>query len=503
MKDMSLDINNSQPEILEDQVIEENHTSCDHPMKLPLISDKKEILKCRKVKAVLRYHVPNQHKRPEEYAHHTLFMYYPFRKEAELYETDSSTYIDKLLNSDVTRIVNENKVKIELYGELVDIALSNLRSHLTGNQDSYAQQENDDVESLIQTADGLISEDPDDESAIFDESENATCASLPILPEMNDDEINGMICTLNIKQKEIFDVAMKWARDHVKHLSCAQRKLVDPLYLFITGDGGCGKSHHAKTTFQALNKTLSYHAGDPEKAKVLMLAPTGVAAIGNFRRTIPKLNDKKRSKLRTNLSSVKVIPIDELSMVSNCLLLHIHQRLTESFGISKELPFAGISIIALGDLYQLPPINQRPIYAEYKDALLNISPLWRLFRMAELTEVMRQKGDTIFIDLLNKVQIGNIDTHVKSLLQSRFVSTTATNYPTNAMHIWAENMPVYLHNENMLEHLSERLYVINAIDSIPKNGSSSLINKALARSQSQTGGLMHMLQYSLQKLVLM
>ena len=57
--------------------------------------------------------------------------------------------------------------------------------------------------------------------------------------------------------------------------------------------------------------------------------------------------------------------------------------------------FAGLSIIALGDLYQLPPINQRPIYAEYKDAYLNISPLWRLFKIAELTEVMRQKGDTL------------------------------------------------------------------------------------------------------------
>ena len=115
--------------------------------------------------------------------------------------------------------------------------------------------------------------------------------------------------------------------------------------------------------------------------------------------------------------------------------------------------------------------------------------------MAELTEVMRQKGDTIFIDLLNKVRVGNIDTHVESLLQSRFVSTTATNYPANAMHIWAENMPVYLHNENMLERLSERLHVINAIDSIPKNVTSSLINKALAHSQSQTGGLAAVLSF--------
>ena len=30
----------------------------------------KEKFKCKKVKPVLRYHVPNPHKRPEKYAHH-------------------------------------------------------------------------------------------------------------------------------------------------------------------------------------------------------------------------------------------------------------------------------------------------------------------------------------------------------------------------------------------------------------------------------------------------
>ena len=135
-------------------------------------------------------------------------------------------------------------------------------------------------------------------------------------------------------------------------------------------------------------------------------------------KTIPKLNDKNKSKLRNILSSTKVILIDEISMVSNYLLLHIHQRLNEIFG-TEDLAFAGLSLIALGDLYQLPPINQRPIYAQYKDALLNISPLWRLFKIAEFTEVMRQKGDTTFIDLLNKVRVGNMDDHAEELLQSR------------------------------------------------------------------------------------
>ena len=57
------------------------------PVSLPLMSSK-EKLKCRKIRSVLRYHVPNKHKFPEKYSHHLLFMYYPFRSEAELLDPD-------------------------------------------------------------------------------------------------------------------------------------------------------------------------------------------------------------------------------------------------------------------------------------------------------------------------------------------------------------------------------------------------------------------------------
>ena len=78
-------------------------------------------------------------------------------------------------------------------------------------------------------------------------------------------------------------------------------------------------------------------------------------------------------------------------MVSNKLLLQIHQRLVEIFQCSPDKPFAGISVIVFGDFYQLPPIQQRPLYAEFSDSMLNISNLWHLFKIAELTEFMRQR----------------------------------------------------------------------------------------------------------------
>ena len=88
--------------------------------------------------------------------------------------------------------------------------------------------------------------------------------------------------------------------------------------------------------------------------------------------------------------------------------LYIHQRLIEIFGYVSDFskPFAGLTLILVGDLHQLPPVMQKPIYAEFNDDLYNIYPLWRNFQMCELTEVMRQRGDTVLIDLLNNVRLG-------------------------------------------------------------------------------------------------
>ena len=69
-------------------------------------------------------------------------------------------------------------------------------------------------------------------------------------------------------------------------------------------------------------------------------------------------------------------------MVSNKLLLHINQRLSDIFGTTNNAPFAGISIIACGDFYQLPPIQTKPVYEEYSDPMLNIDHCWKYFKIA-------------------------------------------------------------------------------------------------------------------------
>jgi len=177
---------------------------------------------------------------------------------------------------------------------------------------------------------------------------------------------------------------------------------------------------------------LMYKKEDLEKPRVIKLAPTDIASINIQGMTIHTglnipintfrgLTDKQRTSIRNKLQHVHMIIIDEISMVSSKLLLNVHKRLCEIFGVANELPFAGKSILVCGDLYQLPPVMAKPVF-DTEGLMISVYKLWHLFKLAELSESMRQRGDTVFVDLLNDIRVGEIDVNNEKLIKSRFIS---------------------------------------------------------------------------------
>ena len=260
-------------------------------------------------------------------------------------------------------------------------------------------------------------------------------------------------------------------------------KKVEPIYLFITGGGGAGKSHLIKTIYHTVIKTFRYGGMNPENPTVLLSAPTGVAAINingttinaalaipkNTGDTLPAMSDQKRTQMRLSLSELKLLVVDEISMVSNTALHHIHQRLKEIFATSDSQLFAGLSVIALGDLYQLPPIQRKPVFEDYKNEALNLYHPWHVFKMIELTEIMRQKDDQPFIEQLNRFRTGSQTNEDIQCIQSRSTCPLDDNYPTDSLHIWAENNPVTQHNNAKLKQIQRPLFQLTAIDQHPAN----------------------------------
>ena len=78
--------------------------------------------------------------------------------------------------------------------------------------------------------------------------------------------------------------------------------------------------------------------------------------------------------------------------------------------------------------------------------------LRHLFKYAELTEVVRQ-NDKLFIDLLNKVRVDNIDDDVENLFKGSFIRESDENYPKYTLHMYAENEPVMKRHEAALSFL--------------------------------------------------
>ena len=90
--------NDNEPEELTDNLLEDNSlcSPVNYPKTLPLLSSK-ENLHSRKGPFVLKYHVDNKHKYPEQYVHHLLFLFCSFRDESPLLPECDETYTRKLI----------------------------------------------------------------------------------------------------------------------------------------------------------------------------------------------------------------------------------------------------------------------------------------------------------------------------------------------------------------------------------------------------------------------
>ena len=178
-------------------------------------------------------------------------------------------------------------------------------------------------------------------------------------------------------------------------------------------------------------------------------------------------------------------------MVSNIRLLQIHKCVFEIFGCSEAIPFAEKTIILVGDLFQLPQVRKSFAFSQCDSVFGSIFQLWDLFTIFELTEVMRQQGDPLFIDILNAARVGDLSNRDIEIFNSR--KGDIENVPADSTVIFAENSLKYSFNIAKLENLSETDLEIFAIDKIPEGTPSALIDNLNVKSQSSTRGLTHCL----------
>jgi len=236
--------------------------------------------------------------------------------------------------------------------------------------------------------------------------------------------------------------------------------------VFITGKAGTGKS-----------TLLGYFRSDTKK-KVVVLAPTGVAAVNVQGETIhsffefkPDITLEKVKKLSTKKAKIyrklDAIIIDEISMV-RADLLDCVDRFLRMNGKHPSHPFGGIQMIFIGDLYQLPPVvtgKEKNVFkSQYQNAYFFASNVFKEFSMEfiELDKIYRQK-DEIFINLLNSIRNNTITEEGLGMLNARVGAELSkgknSGYP---VHLTTLNKMADEVNKKRLSELKTKIHTYKA-----------------------------------------
>lgn len=211
--------------------------------------------------------------------------------------------------------------------------------------------------------------------------------------------------------------------------------------VFITGSAGTGKTY-------LLNKFTFYLKS--RKVIPTIVAPTGIAASHLRGQTIhsyfslgirSEIDDDyidsllEKKYLRTRFSHLKVLIIDEISMVSPEIFSSI-DKILQAFK-QNSLPFGGVQTILSGDFFQLPPISRVPTEKRFAWQ----SPSWKALELKTcyLQEKFRQ-DDNVLISILDEIRSGSVSNDSYDALNARFEKELDTDFtPTK---LYTHNMDV-------------------------------------------------------------
>ena len=223
-----------------------------------------------------------------------------------------------------------------------------------------------------------------------------------------------------------------------------------PPLIVAHGGAGCGKSFVINLMTQWQERILRTSGDDPNQPYILKCAFTGTAASiihgqtlhnafsFSFGNNFYSLSDKTRDARRRLLKNLKIVIIDEFSMVKADMLYQLDLRLKE-LKEAYDSPFGGVAVFLFGDLLQLRPTAAKYIFDEPANEQFQLSyaiqSLWEMFKVVNLTYNHRQGSDKEYASLLNRMRIGNTTEEDIELLETRVMKKEDPRIPKDALYL--------------------------------------------------------------------
>ena len=455
--------------------------------------------------AIIRYPKIKLEKDPEKYYMNILRMYLP-HTDIQLKPHDYDSYASYYHSGSITtqegvksvkEIVTDNMKQYEPINDKIDHAWIQMQN-ADNLEDAWAalapqaeQQRLDDLEdkpSLDNESDDDFDDieipelQPNTSKKSDDNSYRSPVETIRSIP--SDDHVASMIRALNDKQLQLFKYVHQWCMKKVNGEN------PEPFRIFLTGGAGTGKSHVTRCIRYHTEKIFQTLCDSQDDRTVLVVAHTGTAAFNvegeticsalkisiNAPRDYKPLAEDSLNTMRTKFEHLQLLIIDEISMVTQKQLRYIHGRLQQIKRASNQSYFGNLCVLAVGDFYQIPPINPSTPLCIPDDNPLN--DLWTdNFRICKLTQIMRQRDDLEFALLLNRLRVltktDTIDPADDEKLRARTLdSGTDLTPPKEALHIYALNVDVRSHNRKMLLSLPSQTITIHAVDMKQNAGQS-------------------------------
>ena len=440
-------------------------------------------LRLRSFPLVVRLHKFNRTKEHHEYLSSELLQYHAFRSEEELSRNDekqcAELYCETVNGEEITKVVKLKNILME-HQESVLEGKSKAEAIL-----SAAVGEQLDPELEQELRDGElegISEHPEYQVLIPPDSiercssiGNSYYCPIQLSPI---DELYKQTHKLDKEQMLVLEEGIQFAKSVVKFMS-GSTAYPKPPRIIVQGGAGSRKSTVISTLVQWMEKIFRKEGDNPEHPYILVCAPTGTAAAVihgqtlhhsfsfNFGNEYMSLSDKARDLKRGLLQNLKVVIIDEISMVKSDLLYQLDLRLREVMERPSEV-FGGIAIFCFGDLLQLKPVKAPYVFEQPKCKNYAVThalePLWHTFRPINLVQNHRQGNDKTYADILNRIRTGNVTDADCNQLEERVRNINHQDIPSDAMYVTCTNARVKEINDAKLDNLQTEQAVLQALN---------------------------------------